>query len=115
MTLYHLFLITCVHGIFVIGMSGILYTMLMERVFKDTIPIPCKRKLMHLQNSEAEAIAKHRQEKSISLQKDPDYRAQLNLSRHYKPEMVVAMSWNLHYNASLSMHRREKEGEGMCL
>lgn len=87
---------------------GILYTMLVEKVFKQNVPYYCKRKLAHLQESDINSIVKysHGQEKHVQN----DGRLYSTLGR-YGLDVVVAMSWTMYHNAILSLHRWEKDGK----
>ena len=93
----------------VIHCPGLLYTALMEKIFNDRIPYNCKRKLKQLLPSELDSVADYRQQERQFLQtRDPEARTLLNLSKFYGTDEVAAMSWTLHHNAALSLHRSEK-------
>ena len=84
----------------------------MERVFGVKVPLNCKRKLKQLHNSDLDTIVEYKREKPYPYQtRDPDSRALFNLSKYYREDEVIAMSWTLHHNAALSLHRSEKESK----
>ena len=107
----------CIHGSPPLGSTvscnlGLLYNLLMEKVFGVKVPVHCKRKLKQLHDSDLDSIAEYRRDKRYPFQsKDPDARALFNLSKYYGEDEVVAMSWTLHHNAALSLHRSEKESK----
>ena len=94
---------------------GVLYTALMEKVFKDVIPESCKKKLTHLQLSDMEKMESLRKEKWTSganrepgtpgANKEPEVKALFNLSRHYGTEELAGMSWTRYHNSALLLHR----------
>lgn len=93
---------------------GLLYNLLMERVFGVKIPYLCKKKLKQLHPNDLDSIAEYKRHKFAPPpynSKEPDARTFFNLGRHYGEDEVVAMSWTLHHNAALSVHRSEKESK----
>ena len=95
-------------------MPGLLYTMLLEKVFKRNIPVVTKKKLTCLQEGDVHSIEKNSHDK---LKYPPghhlsgDARVLYNLGRFHTVDEVVAMSWTMHYNAALTVHRWKKEGK----
>lgn len=86
--------------------------MLMEKVFKQHVPFNCRRRLSHLQESDINTIVKYTPGQERHNQSDP--RVYSTLGR-YGVDLVRAMSWTLHHNAALSLHRWEKDGEWVRL
>jgi hypothetical protein len=80
--------------------------MLMEKVFKHILPLNCKKKLIHLQDSDVSSIMRFSQDKNALT----DTRLYSSLGR-FGVDAVIAMSWTMYHNAALSLHRWEKDGE----
>lgn len=89
-------------------MLGILYTMLVEKVFKQYVSNGCKRKLAHLQDSDVSTIVKFSPGQEKYTQNDT--RTYSILGR-FGVDMAIAMSWTMYHNAVLSVHKWQKDGE----
>lgn len=87
--------------------------MLVESVFKQHVPFQCKKKLYHLQESDINSIVKYGSGHERNDTKDT--RVFSTLGR-FGLDVVIAMSWTMHHNAALILHRWEKDGEfgGAC-
>ena len=84
----------------------------MERVFKDTIPATCKKKLYQLLDSDIDKIKSlYKEKQTNSTLKEFETKALLNLSCHYGEEEVVAMSWTKYHNSSLHLHKMKRESK----
>ena len=88
--------------------QGILYTLLMEKVCKQSIPLNCKKKLRQLQRADVTSILKYNPDKYPSSYQE---KAFPYLNQHFGQEELLALSWTMHYNTALFVHRWEKAGE----
>ncbi len=70
---------------------------------------------MTLKESDVTSIVRYRQEKNHDARPQAvpgsDAKTVYSLSRYYELDVVIAMSWTMHHNAALSLHRWEKEGK----
>ena len=79
--------------------SGIVYSILYERVLKDKIPYYCKERLKGLTEND-----------SISSPAADD-RALFNLRRHYPTESIISMAPQLCRNIAMDVYQRERASE----
>ena len=79
--------------------SGIVYSILYERVLKDKIPYHCKERLKGLTEND-----------SISSPAADD-RALFNLRRHYPTESIISMAPQLCRNIAMDVYQRERASE----
>ena len=82
----------------------------MEKVFNDSIPPTCKRKLSSLQQADVEKVDSFRDKPPNAMIKgDVEAKALINLRRHYGIEEIIAMSWTMYHNSALRLHKWKKE------
>lgn len=91
-----------------IGTPGLLYTMLIEGVFKQHVPFQCKKKLNNLQESDINSIVKYVPGQERNDTKDARVFSMLG---RFGVDVAIAMSWTMHHNAALSLHKWEKDGK----
>lgn len=89
--------------------TGIVYETLFLRVFKDTMPPPCKQRLASLQDSDVEQIRMHQE---ASHYDRPFIERPVHLlSTHYMIEEIESMAANIYRNTAMDVHQREKASE----
>ena len=94
-------------GCYVYESSGLVYTCLMEKVFKFSIHGSCKKRLKSLRENDAIYMAKVDRNNLTAVQnKDLAW-----LCRYFQHQEIVAMSWTLYHNAPLHVHRYEKRSK----
>lgn len=71
----------------------------------------CKRRLTQLQRTDVNSILKYNPDKYSSSYQEKDFKVFTYLNRHFGQEELLALSWTMHYNTALFVHRWEKAGE----
>lgn len=82
-------------------------------MFRDKIPPASKKKLTRLQPSDVSSVVEFQRERQqrYLMSRDPEARPLYNLSKYYSEGEVVAMSWTMYHNATLSLHKSAKESK----